>query len=303
MAHPRSGAAFFALPGWKTAAGAIAALLTAILFVVAGVWKITDPFGAGARLAQAKVPSDFSVPAAVLLGISETFAGVLILVPRFRRWGAWLAGALLVAFMIYIGAYYDVLRGEECNCFPWVKRAVGPGFFVADAIMLLLALLAGVWARRPKSLRSAVLVLLAVVVFAGVSYGLNAVRQSMVRAPATITVEGKPFALDRGKVFLFFFNPECFHCDQVARDMARWNWRDTRIIGIVTEVPQFGESFLRDTGLKASLTSDTAKLREKFKFSSTPYGVALENGRQVAAFPSFDASQPKNTLREIGFIQ
>ncbi len=45
--------------------------------------------------------------------------------PRFRRWGAWLTGLLLVAFMLYIGYYYNVLRGAECSCFPWLKRAVG----------------------------------------------------------------------------------------------------------------------------------------------------------------------------------
>ena len=121
-------------------------------------------------------------------------AAVLVLVPRFRKWGAWLGSALLVAFMIYIGLNYTALRGAECNCFPWIKRAVGPGFFVADAVMLLLALMAGFWAQRAESKRSAVLIVCAVTVFALVSYGATAVRQRGVKAPAVITVDGKPVA-------------------------------------------------------------------------------------------------------------
>ncbi|MBM3748997.1 MAG: DoxX family protein, partial [Acidobacteria bacterium] len=124
---------------WKTAVGAVAAILLGLLFIVAGVWKITDPFSASVRLTQALVPASLSLPAAILLGIGETFGGVLILVPRFRRWGAWLTGLMLVAFLIYIGVNYHALRGEECNCFPWVKRAVGPAFFVGDLVMLGLA--------------------------------------------------------------------------------------------------------------------------------------------------------------------
>jgi uncharacterized membrane protein YphA (DoxX/SURF4 family) len=276
--------------------------LIAILFVVAGVWKITDPFAAAARLAQAQVPGSLSLPAAVLLGISEMFAGVLIAVPRFRRWGAWLTAAMLVVFMIYIAAFYNVLRGEECNCFPWVKRAVGPGFFIADGVMLLLAVVAGWWARRSTSLRSAALVLLAVAVFAGVSFGLNATRRASIQAPPSINVDGKTFQLDRGRVFLFFFNPECTHCDQVARQMAGWSWKDVRLVGVVTELPQFAEEFMQDTGLRAPVSFDIDRLRRTFAFTSTPYGVALDDGRQLAAFVYFDEQEPRRTLERLGYI-
>src|SRR5436190_1606615 len=113
IAHPADALARFELAGWKTWVGVAAAVLTSALF----------------------------------LGIVETFAGVLVLVPRFRRWGATLGGLLLVVFMIYIGVNYEALRGAECSCFPWVKRAVGPGFFIGDGVMLGLAALAGFWAK------------------------------------------------------------------------------------------------------------------------------------------------------------
>lgn len=299
MAHPRNGAAL-----WKTGVSHLTAVLVAILLVVAGVWKITDPFNAAARLAQARVPASLSLWAACLLGVAETYAGVLIFVPRFRRWGAWLGGALLLSFMIYIGIYYNVLRGEECNCFPWVKRAVGPAFFVGDAAMLALAAIAGWWARPSGSRRSAVLVLLAVSVFAAVSYGVTARLQASIVAPLLINVDGKPLPLRQGRVFLYFFDPECTHCDAAARAMASLNWAaDVKIIGIPTEQPRFAQDFMRSTGLGGSISYDVSGLRNAFHFAATPYAVALESGRLKDAFSRFDQQEPEASLRRLAFVR
>src|SRR6266404_5204351 len=116
MAHSGDMLAGFELPGWKTWVSWTAAALMSALFLIAGLWKITDAPGAAVRLAQMKVPQVLSLAAALLLGITETFAAVLVLVPRFRRWGASLIGLLLVVFMIYIGVHYNALHGEECRC-------------------------------------------------------------------------------------------------------------------------------------------------------------------------------------------
>src|SRR4051794_8825192 len=113
--------------GWQSAGNWVAAILISAVFLVAGLWKATDPVGAAVRLAQARVPEFLSLPTAVTLGIVETFTGVLLLIPRFRKWGAILASLMLIAFMIFIGMNYKELQGAECSCFPWVKRAVGPG--------------------------------------------------------------------------------------------------------------------------------------------------------------------------------
>src|SRR5436305_2262643 len=125
------GAAFARLEeqrDWRAGLNWLAAILISLIFFVAGLWKVTDPAGAAVRLAQAKVPESLSIAAALGLGVLETFAAVLLLVPRFRRWGAWLGTLLLISFMVYIGVHYNELRGSECACFPWIKRAVGPAF-------------------------------------------------------------------------------------------------------------------------------------------------------------------------------
>jgi hypothetical protein len=226
----------------------------------------------------------------------------MLLVPRLRRWGAWLSGLLLVAFLVYIGINYNALQGEECNCFPWIKRAVGVGFFVGDLIMLALAVLAGVWARASEGKRGAVLVLAAVTVFALVSYGVHAARMSGIMAPETIQVDGKAFPLRQGRVMLYFFDPECSHCFFAAKEMSAYAWKDVRIVAVPTERPEFAQQFLNDTGLKAPISTDVAKLRAVFQFGDPPFAVALNGGRVTATMTVFEGAEPRATLDRIGFI-
>jgi len=301
MTHPGKTSALLELPGWKAVLNWTCAVITAVLFLSAGLWEITDIPGGAVKLRQALVPESLSLPAAILLGIGNTFAGVLVLVPRFRRWGAWLAALLLVAFLLYFAINYSALRGEDCGCFPWIKRAVGPAFFISDGIMLVIAILAGVWAKPSSGKRSAALVLAAVSVFALVSYGVAVTRQSGAAAPRSIHVDGKPVSLYQGKVFLYFFNPECTHCLAAARKLARLHWGDTRVIGVVTEQPQFAGDFLRDAGLSCGISADAAPLRKAFAFVDPPFAVALENGRQRLAIQSFDSEQPFEELKRLGF--
>jgi len=291
------------LPPWKAIVSALCAAALAVIFFSSGAWKLTDPFQWSQAMGQFQVPADLALPFTIALGIAETFAALLIVVPAFRRWGSWLIALLLAAFMLYIGAKYSVLVGKDCSCFPLVKRAVGPGFFVTDAAMLGLAILAGWWSRRPENLRGALVILGAVAVFAGVLYGVNATHQSGIRAPDSITVDGQPYSLKQGNVFLYFYDPECMHCDAAARRMSKLNWKNTRVIGIPTRVPQFAAAFLHDTGLRAGITNDVQPLRSLFKFVDPPYGVALVNGRQKTDVANFDESEPAKTLRKIGFVE
>ena len=302
IALPSSALADFERPGWKTALNWVAALLTALLFLVSGIWKITDMPRWAVMLHQFKVPENLTLPSAFVLGISETLAGVLVLVPRFRRWGAWLASLLLVVFMVYIGIFYSELSGKDCSCFPLVKRAVNPMFFVEDGVMLLLAVLAGWWARKSESLRTAGLILGAVAVFAAVSLGVALGPHKGVLAPASITVEGKPFSLQEGKIYIFFFDPECLHCLEAARKMATMNWGDTKIVVVPARVPQFAHDFLHDAKLSAGVSNDLELLKKTFPYVSTPAAVAIEDGREIVKISQFGDIEPEATLKKIHFI-
>jgi uncharacterized membrane protein YphA (DoxX/SURF4 family) len=289
-------------PAWKTALNWTGAIVIAALFLASGLWKATDPTGWAVKLAQAKFPQEFSVPGAILLGIIETTAGVLVLVPRFRRWGAWLASALLIAFMIYIGFFYNELRGQDCSCFPWLKRTVGPMFFISDALMLVAALAAGWWAQRVEGRLGAILILAAVSVFGLISYGVAATRETGTKAPDTVLVDGKPYSLAGGKIFIYFFDPECMHCLEAGRKLAAMNWGDTRVIGVPTRMPQFAANFMQMTGMKKPVSTDWVLLNKTFSVKGTPGGIALENGHEKAQLTQFEGDEPAATLKKLGLI-
>lgn len=303
MAQPHSRFATLDLPAWKSALNWAAAVILALLFLSSGIWKITDVGGWAVRLTQAKVPEVLSVPGTIVIAVAETVAGVFLLAPALRRWGAWLSGALLVVFLVYFGVHYQDLRGMDCSCFPWLKRVVGPGFFVGDAAMLAAAVVAGWWARRPDGLRNAALIVGAVVVFAGVSYGVDVTRHSGARAPETVTVAGQPYDVSRGKVVVFFFNPACTHCSATAKEMSTYEWTGARVVAVPVELAQFADQFLAETGLKAVVSSDFEKLKGPLGYHAYPYATALVDGRVKASISKMEGAEPSATLRQLGFVK
>lgn len=293
----------WALSGWKGWTSHTAALLIGILFLVSGLWKAIDPLGWTIKIEQFRVPYSLSLPFTIALAIGETWGALMILVPRFRRWGAYLLCALLVGFMAYMGINYTDFKNMDCSCFPLLKRAIGPGFFIGDAVMLALAAIAAFWVKPSGGLRAAAVILGAVAVFAGVSYGISVSRLSGTKAPDSITADSKPFTLSHGRIFLYFYDPECMHCNDAAKKMGKLNWGVNKVVAIPTRQKQFAGAFLTDNGLKAVTALDDQPLRELFPFTDTPYGVVLENGRQKGVISRFDDPEPEQSLRKFGLIE
>jgi len=307
------------MPSWKTLVSHAAAVVVAFLFIAAGVYKAVDPYKFANLAHNLLVWKDWTLPLALGLAVAETTAGVLILIPRFRRWGALLAGFLLVAFMGYIGWNYKALIGRDCSCFPELRlpmgividmrRSVGPGFFYGDLAFLASAAIAGFWAKRSQGLRTAAVILGAIAVFTAVSYGSVYSRLTGLKAPDSIIVDGKPMALDEGKVFLFFYDPECSTCFAVGKSMAPLKFKsDVTVVGIPTRVPQFAASYMKDSGFQAKTSSDSAKLREIFKFDNPPYAALIERGRQTGVimptqFNEEDPSKHIELLKQMGVLQ
>jgi len=303
LAQSRVQSTQFELPAWKTLISGAAGILLGILFIVSGVWKLIEPFDWAEKVVQAKVPAQFGLIAAVGVGITEAFGGVLLLVPRFRRWGAWITGFLLLVFMAYFAYFYAELTGADCSCFPWLKRTVGPGFFIGDGVMLVLAAIAAIWSRRPEGTRGALLVLGAICVFAFASLGMTYSQRSGAAAPAEISIDGQPYSLKSGRHFIYFFDPECSHCYEAAKAMSAYKWKDTVVVGVPTVNPQFAPGFLKETGLNARLTTDHDKLKQAFPFGDAPFGVAVEDGRQKQSFIGFENDEPEASLRRLGFVE
>jgi uncharacterized membrane protein YphA (DoxX/SURF4 family) len=293
----------FDLPAWKNIAGTIAAISVAIIFLATGLAKIVVPFLVQTMFEQLLVPVWASMPLVILLGIAETLGGLLVLIPRYRRHGAWLIVLLCIAFMAYIGLRYQALVGRDCSCFPWLKRTVSPAFFPEDGAILVAALVAAWFSRKPSSLRFPIIALVGISVLAGAGLGYNTMHQSGIQVPETITVDGKPFNIRQGHIFLFFYDPACSHCEEAARHMATYSWKkDVTVIGLPTNDPQWAASFLHDTKLVAQTSTDSALLRKLFVFTSPPYGVVLDRGRVKSILTHFDAPEPQPSLQQAGFI-
>jgi hypothetical protein len=128
-------------------------------------------------------------------------------------------------------------------------------------------------------------------------------HQSSIQVPETIAVDGQPYNLRQGHVFLFFYDPSCSHCEEAARHMSTYSWKkDVTVIGLPTNDPQWAASFLHDTKLVAKTSSDSALLRKLFVFTSPPYGVVLDNGRVKSILTHFDAPEPQPSLQQSGFV-
>ncbi len=149
--------------------------------------------------------------------------------------------------------------------------------------MMLLAIGAGLSARAAAGAPAAGVIFGAVALFALLAYGLTPVRHTGARAPETILAEdGHPISLSQGKVFLYFFNPQCAHCLEAGRRLAVLDWGDTRFVGVPTENPQFGDWFMGKAGL-------------------TRRGPSPKIGRAAKNLPlRYDAcrSRPRERLRE-----
>jgi uncharacterized membrane protein YphA (DoxX/SURF4 family) len=289
--------------GWQRGVEWTAALALAALWFGAGIWKLSDLTATQVRMTQALVPRSLSLAVAAFFGAAETFAGILLLAPRWRRWGALLSFGLLAAFMAYIGIHYRALVGADCSCFPWLKRAVGPMFFAEDAAFMVLAVLAGLWARPSQGFGKAALALAAVIVL---GVGLQARSRTLAKeiaVPPSIAVDGKQVSLREGRIFLFFFNPYCPHCFQAAEAMSRLNWQ-AKVIGLPTQSFEEGRTFFVSAGFPSvPLSPDTQKLRETFHFQDVPYAAAIEDGRLRQTVVFFDEPDLSKNLRQIGFVR
>ena len=293
------------LPSWKSATSHVLAACITLIFLVSGVWKAVEPFQFRQLAEQLLVPIQFSTVLTIALAVGEISSALLILVPRFRRWGAILSSFLFLAFMIYIGARYPTLVGKDCSCFPLVKRAVTPAFFPEDGAMLAAAVLAGLWAKPSQSLRGALVILGAVAAFVGVSFGVAVTHQTGAKAPESVIADGQPLDLGQGRFFIFFYDPMCSHCNAAAKDMGTLHWKeDVTVLAVPVSGQQWAEAFLKDNGLKAKTSLELAKLKAAFPFGDPPYGVVIEHGRMTGPVPHYEENgEPAVTLRQLGVIE
>lgn len=289
---------------WIRHLGAAAALLMVVPWLVAGIYKLTIVSEFQLMLTQILVPVSLSLVGAVLVIMGDLTAGVLLLIPSWRRLGGIFSSLLLVIFMGYFAVNYETLRGADCSCFPWVERAVGPEFFWSDGVMLVLSIVAAWLAPPLKKIRAAGLAVAGITAVTLAALAVDKLGpRPLIEAPAVVTVDDQEFSLREGKVFVYFFNPMCMHCLDAGIVLAQHSWQ-APFVGVPTEEKDLAIGFIEDTGLKdVRLTMDLDVLKEAFPFKDPPYAVAIEDGRLKEPFPFFEEPELGEKLRELGFVE
>ena len=274
----------------------------AFLWFSAGLWKLSDISGWQLKLTQLLVPVEWSLPGTLVVAVAEVFAGVLLLRPAWRRMGGYLSVVLLLGFMAYMGINYETLQGEDCSCFPWLERAVGPAFFWSDAAMMAVAALAAWFAPPMSRFRGAGYALIAVCALGGTMLAYDRLSPPPTDVPASVRIENGELSLHKGRIFIFFLNPMCLHCLDAATAMAKHDW-DAEFVGVPTEDLDLAPGFVEDSGLRnVKLSPDVKLLKEKFPFGDPPYAVAIENGQVRERLMFFEEPELGEKLRELGFV-
>ncbi len=289
---------------WKNHVSAAAAIIMAILWLAAGIYKLTAISQWQLMLTQLLVPVSLSLIGTMAVIMGDLTAGVLLLRPSWRRLGGIFSSVMLIIFMGYFAINYETLRGADCSCFPWIERTVGPVFFWADGAMLLLSVVAAWFAPSLKNVRGAALAVVGIAVVAAGALAVDKLGpQPDADVPAAITAGDEQLSLHQGKVFLFFFNPMCPHCLDAGVNMSKHKWQ-AAFVGVSTEEEDLALGFIGDSGLQdVKLTPDLELLREAFPFQDPPYAVALEDGQVKERFPFFEEPDLGEKLRELGFVK
>ena len=135
--------------------------------------------------------------------------------------------------------------------------------------------------------------------------GSVAVTMSVSTTGALVTTEWLAENLDDPSVVVAEVDedPDLYEDGHIPGSV-KLHWKDdVTVIGIPTRDQRFAAAFLHDTGLKAVTSLDLELLKKTFSFGDPPYGVALRDGRQISPVPTYDGSEPEDTLRKVGYIE
>ncbi len=290
----------------------VLSLALAGIFIVAGVWKLSAPALAGIRLVEVGVPSAWGLPLAVLLGSFEVFSGVLLLWPRYRRWGALLVAVMLGIFMAYMGARYTTLKGTACGCLPGRSKGLGVGFFIEDGLMLAAAVAVFVLAR-PAAERARAWLLkpaIALALILAAAIGWAAVERTVLAGGSSLTINvmdrsrrTAPMQLaPRSATLIYFFNAQCLDCKHASAEIARLRF-SVPLIAVPDAQPETGYEYLDNAGIKNVLVStDYFNLSSRLHLNRVPALYVVRGGAPQTVIVDFERQRFENTLREFGLL-
>ena len=116
-AHEIESAKSSSSPRWASVAFHLLRILLALVFIVASIDKILQPWNFGRAIYAYEILNGYLIaPAAVLIPWTELIAGILLLLNFLTRPAVIIIGGLNVVFLIAIGSVIARGMDIECGC-------------------------------------------------------------------------------------------------------------------------------------------------------------------------------------------
>jgi peroxiredoxin/uncharacterized membrane protein YphA (DoxX/SURF4 family) len=299
----------------------IARLGLAVVFIVAGVAKLTDRPGTRQALADFDVPARFIDPFVLLLPLAELAAAIALVFPTTARSGA--AGSLLLLGLFVVGLTRVLRRGEapDCHCFGQLHSK--PASWTTVARNLVLAIPAAYvtlkgpgpsltsWVTDTSATDLWLIATAALAALATTTTGLLWRENRRLRstdgpaatAPRQIGALAPQFALpstagpavslqdlladDRACV-LTFVSPGCGPCAALLPELARWHdtVNERLALTLVAPVqPMQAEKLAREHALTDVLIDEQATVMHQYGVWGTPSAILVAPDGTVRSTP------------------
>ncbi len=212
-------------PAWVNLIRSFGPVILGLLFVVAGIAKVLDPWSFLGSLSGYGVPGWMRTPVALLLPAIEVGVGVMLLLRWQVRLAATAAAALMAVFLVAVGYGWAAGTLDECGCFgPMMEREPRDAFLM-DLAFMGIALGVCVWtpAARPRTDWRAAALAIASVAALGMSFVNYTSGPSGASAAALgRTMDMREVDLERGEHLLYLFHHECPHCAAMSPRVSEY---------------------------------------------------------------------------------
>ena len=212
-------------PAWANLIRSFGPVILGLLFLVAGIAKVLDPWSFLGSLGGYGVPGWMRTPVALVLPAVEVGVGVMLLLRWQVRLAATVAAALMAVFLVAVGYGWAAGTLQECGCFgPMMEREPRDAFLM-DLAFMLIALGVCVWTPATRSRTDWRAAALAIASFAalGMSFvGYTSGPSGASAAALGRTMDMREVDLERGEHLLYLFHHECPHCAAMSPRVSEY---------------------------------------------------------------------------------
>lgn len=212
-------------PAWANLIRSWGPVVLGLLFLVAGIAKVLDPWSFLGSLGGYGVPGWMRTPVALVLPAVEIGVAVMLLLRWNVRLAATAAAALMAVFLVAVGYGWAAGTLDECGCFgPMMEREPRDAFLMDLAFM---AIAVGVCVWTPTSRvrfdwRATALAVASVAALGTSVFGYTSGPSGASAAALGRTMDMREVDLERGEHLLYLFHHECPHCAAMSPRVSEY---------------------------------------------------------------------------------